>query len=207
MRSIDRIARNARVLAACALAVLAGCATTASHEEFFTLTSPADGAAAPSAYSPAVFVGPVSIPEGVDRPQMVLTTGPNRVDIADEYHWAEPLRDAIARAVAQGLSRELGTGRVLVSSAASGSRVDYRVAIELQRFDSSFSDGAAIDALWTVSSADGKRTRNGRSAQREPDASHDAAGIAAAHARALERMAGDIAQAIRALQSEAAGTR
>jgi len=135
----------------------------------------------------------------------VLRTAPNEVDISEAYEWAEPLRKAIPRLVAETLARELGTSRVLASREAAGQPVDYRVAIEVQRFDSSLDDGATIDALWTVKATRGGRTRSGRSLEHEGIASHDPAALAAAHSRALERVARDIAAAIRALERTPAG--
>ena len=69
----------------------------------------------------------------------------------------------------------------------------------MQRFDSSLDEGATLDALWTVT------PRHGRGAQRAHDRDGaappraDPAGIAAAHSRALEALARDIAAAIRAV--------
>ena len=184
-------------------AILAACGGAPVHESFYTLSLPASGGAAmPSSASPAIFVGPVSVPEAVDRTQMVLRTGANEVEISEQYRWAEPLKNAIPRVIGETLSRELGTSRVLTSRSAAALPVDYRVAIEVQRFDSSFADGATVDALWTISAKDGSAPRAGRTVAREPDRTHDAAGIAAAHARALERVATDIANAIRALQRQ-----
>jgi hypothetical protein len=191
--------------AAAALALLlAACDAPAPREQYFTLSTPNPGAAPPASATPSVFVGPVAVPEAVDRTQMVLRTAPNQVDVADDYRWAEPLRNAIPRVIAETLSRELGSSRVLASRLAAGTKVDYRVAIEVQRFDSSLDQGATIDALWTVTgNADG-RSRNGRSVVHEALAARDPGAVAAAHSRALERVARDIAAAIRAL---AAGER
>jgi hypothetical protein len=142
----------------------------------------------------------VSVPEAVDRTQIVLRTGPNQVDVSDDFRWAESLRSAIPRFVAEALGRELGSSRVMASRMAAGTPVDFRVAIEVQRFDSSLDEGATIDALWTVSTPSGP-SRSGRSTVHEPAASHDVAGVVTAHARALERIAHDIAEAIRAMRT------
>lgn len=185
--------------AATAFAVaLAACGSPAPKERYFTLAAPGPAVAPAASQSPSVFVGPVSVPDAVDRSQMVLRTGPNQVDVSDEDRWAELLRSAIPRVIAETLGRELGSSRVLASRMAAGTPVDYRVSIEVQRFDSSLDEGATIDALWTISTPAGP-SRNGRSTVQEPAPSHDPAGIAAAHAKALARIAADIAQAIRSM--------
>ena len=187
-----------RTAAAAFAIALAACGSPAPKERYFTLAAPGPGVAPASSQSPSVFVGPVSVPDAVDRSQMVLRTGANQVDVSDDDRWAEPLRSAIPRVIAETLSRELGSSRILASRMTAGTPVDYRVAIEVQRFDSSLDEGATIDALWTISTPSGP-SRNGRSTVHEPAASHDPAGIAAAHAKALARIAGDIAQAIRSM--------
>ena len=173
----------------------------AVRESFYTLSAPAGATPAGTTAATSnvsIFVGPVSVPESVDRTQMVLRTGANEVEVSEQYRWAEPLKSAIARVIAETLTRELGTQRVLTSRSAAALAVDYRVAIELQRFDSSLTDGATIDALWTITPAAsrGGAVRTGRTRVTEP-ASGDPASLAAAHSRALDRVGRDIAAALR----------
>jgi len=192
---------NAFIRLASAIVVLglAACGSPAPKEQYFTLASPHPGVAPAGGETPSVYVGPVSVPEAVDRSEMVLSTAPNQVDVNEEYLWAEPLGRAIPRVVAEALGRDLGSSRVLASRAASGTPVDFRVAIEIQRFDSSLADGATIDALWTVTGMGDKRSRPGRTVAHEPSATREPAALAAAHSRALEHIARDIAAAIKSL--------
>ena len=74
----------------------AGCASPRSN--FYTLNSAAKPVATRADTS--VSVGPVSVPAAVDRPQIVMRLGPNRVAIDEFHRWASPLPDAIARVVA-----------------------------------------------------------------------------------------------------------
>jgi len=183
--------------------VLGGCGGGAAvRESFYTLSAPAPGVSASASTAAtsnvSIFVGPVSVPESVDRSQMVLRTGANEVEVSEKYRWAEPLKSAVPRVIAETLTRELGTQRVLTSRSAAALAVDYRVAIEVQRFDSSLTEGATIDALWTItpSAAKGGSVRTGRTRVTEP-ASGDPATLAAAHSRALDRVGRDIAAALR----------
>ena len=181
--------------------VAAGCAST-QPSRFYTLTPAASGTAATPATSElSIAVGPVSIPVAVDRPQMVLTVNANQVRFDEFNRWASPLGNNIARVVAQNLVTMLGTPRVAMSSLVlSGAGVDYRAAIEVQRFDSAPGDAATFDAVWTVSRDANGRSRTGRTTAREAasDGGYDA--LAAAHSRAVARLSQDIADAVRALQ-------
>ena len=173
-----------------------GCASPASH--FYTLSAGAAPAATSSNLS--VVVGPVSVPAVVDRPQIVVTTGPNQVRPEEFNRWAAPLQNSIARVVAENLVAMLGTPRVILSSQTLGADADYRVAIEVQRFESAPGEAATLDAVWTVIRAKDGRSQTGRTTVREvtSDKSNDA--LAAAHSRALARLSGDIADGVRKLE-------
>ena len=171
------------------LLLLAGCGAT-PKESFYTLSS-APPVEARSATT--VHVALASLPDAVDRTPIVVRTAPNQVEIDDFHRWAEPLKYAIPRVVAANLARELGGARV--SSGRSGAATDYRVAIEITRFESSFADGATLEAAWTVSGKTGA-PKPGRTLARVPAGSGDYVGVAGAHSRALEQLAREIAAAI-----------
>jgi uncharacterized protein len=187
------------ILAAASLALLAACGTPAKLN-YYTLTVPAAApGASPAAGAPNIYVGPITIPETVDRPQMVKRVDVNQVEIADLDRWAEPLKAAIPRLVAETLSRELGGATVMTSRQSATLAFDYRVGVDLQRFDFSPGEGAAVDALWTIRGEKDGASRTGRSAAREPAAGAGFEAMAAAQSRALDKVARDIAAAIRAL--------
>ena len=173
--------------------LLAACAGPAPKESFYVLSAaPANATGS----APRVLVGSVSLPEAVDRTAMVIRVGPNKVDIDDASRWAEPLKSAIPRVLAENLRRELGSTNVTSSRQGSLPTPDFRVAVDVQRLDASFDDGTTLDALWTVTPATGA-ARSGQTVAREKTATPDAAGIAAALSVALEALARDIAAAIR----------
>jgi uncharacterized lipoprotein YmbA len=179
------------------LALLLAACGSSPKSYFYTLTAEA-GEAAPAAGSPAIAVGPVSVPEMVDQPQIVARVDANQVEVEEYRRWASPLRSEIARVIAANLARELGTVRVWSYAQASLPNPDFQVLIDVQRFDSVLGEAVAIEALWTIRPAAGGAPRTGRSSVREPapGASFDA--LAAAHSRALARVSRDIATAIRA---------
>jgi uncharacterized lipoprotein YmbA len=175
----------------------AGCGSAPSSR-FYTLSAGAAPAATPSNLS--VAVGPVSIPAVVDRPQIVVSTGPNQVRLEEFNRWASPLQNGIARVVAENLVALLGTPRVTLSSQVLSAEADYRAAIEVQSFESAPGEAAVLDAVWTVRRAKDGTAQTGRTTVRElvQDKSYDA--LAAAHSRAVARLSRDIADAVRALE-------
>jgi len=183
----------------CIVALAAGCASAPSH--FYTLNStakPADAAAAKSRLS--IVVGPVSIPSIVDQPQVVVSTGPNEVALDEFNRWASPLQNNIARVVAEDLVAILGTPRVSLFQQSLDANADYRVAIEVQRFDSAPGEAATLGAAWIVRRTRDGRAEPGRTTVREPVSGSGFDALAAAHSSALARMSQDIAGAIASLE-------
>src|SRR5215510_8087610 len=131
------------IIVVCALA--ASCASPPSR--FYTLSAAANTPAATTS-NLSVVVGLVSVPLVVDRSQIVVTTGPNQVRLEEFNRWASPLQSNISRVVAENLVAMLGTPRVILFSQALGVDVDYRVGIEVQRFESVPGEASTLDAVW-----------------------------------------------------------
>lgn len=188
-----RIAHLVSIALATALA--AGCSTAPARFYSLASTATADGAAATPA---TVMVGPVTIPASVDQPEFVVQVAPNRVEVDEFNRWVAPLNDAIARAVAGDLVVLLGTPDV-ASAELANFTPDYRVTIDVQRFESVQGQAATIEAVWTVrKTAGGGPIRSGRTVAREPVQGQGFDALAAAHSQAVAKMSGDIAAAIRA---------
>lgn len=195
-------ARRAFLASLAFLAVaLSGCGSPQVH--FYTLSStatPAAGEAQPATAIPSIGLGPITLPDVVDRPQFVLRTGANKVLIAEEYRWAEPLKSEIPRVIAENLSKLLVVKQVWSYPQSAAETAEVRVLVDVQRFDSAPDEAVTIDASWTVQRKPGEPI-SGRSLVREAasGSGHDV--LAAAHSRALATVSRDIAAAIRALDS------
>ena len=188
----SRIAKLISIALTAALA--AGCSTSPSRFYSLASTATADGTPPTSA---AVMVGPVTIPAAVDQPEFVVQVAPNRVEVNEYNRWVSPLNDSIARAVAGDLVVLLGTPEVANSELANFVP-DYRVTIDVQRFESVQGQAATLEAVWTVRKTAGGEIRSGRTVAREPVQGQGFDALAAAHSRAIAKMSGDIAAAIRA---------
>jgi uncharacterized lipoprotein YmbA len=175
-------------------AIVVGCSTAPSRFYSLASTSTADGTPPTTA---AVMVGPVTIPAAVDQPEFVVQVAPNRVEVNEFNRWVSPLNDSIARAVAGDLVVLLGTPEVANSQLANFVP-DYRVTIDVQRFESIQGQAAVVEAVWTVRKSAGGEVRSGRTVAREAVQGQGFDALAAAHSQAIAKMSGDIAAAIRA---------
>jgi len=188
----------AALMISCAAGLLLaiGC-TSAPPARFYTLAGAAAPTASPSNVS--VVVGPVSVPADVDRPQIVVSAGPNQVRLDEFNRWASPLQNNISRVVAENLVAMLGTPRVTLYPQTLSADADYRAAIEVQAFASAPGEFALVDAVWTVRRMKDGETKTGRTTAREPVQEKGYDALAAAHSRALARLSQDIAAAVQEL--------
>ncbi len=194
--------RLAAMAAVCALAALiAGCRTPQSHLYTLSPSTTAAGKSVESTSNLSVVVGPVSIPAIVDSPQIAVSLGPNQVWLDEFNRWASPLQNNIAHVIADNLVAMLGTPRVSLFPQPLNADADYRVAIDVQTFQSAPGEAATVAAMWVVRRVKDGKLLTGRSVLRETTQGKGYDALVAAHSRALARLSQDIADAIRALAS------
>ena len=185
------------------ICLLAACASSPTPR-YYTLAAP-PAAAATNSNAPnnnatyKIAVGPVTLPEIVDRPQLVLRSGANQVVIAEQHRWAEPLKSELPRVIAADLSRELGGAWVTSSRQSASQDADYRVSLDVQRFDSVLNEAVTVEALWVIRQSRGGKPRMGRSLVREATDGGGYDALVAAHDRALAAVSHDIAEALKAV--------
>ena len=183
------------------VAVLAACGSS-PKVSYYTLGTAGieNRPVVPARTGYTVAVGPVNLPEVVDRQELVTRVGANEVALNGERRWAEPLESAIPRVIAEHLTHSLGAQQMLAYPYSAIDTADYRVIVDIQRFDSEFRRAATIDAIWTIRRAPQKdaQVKTGRSHIQEATVGDGYEALVAAHSRALATLSGEIAEAIRA---------
>jgi uncharacterized protein len=188
-------------IAVLCVAILAGCSSPSSN--LYTLKPTAVVAADQAACNCSVVVGPVSIPEIVDVPQIVINTGPNQVRLEEFNRWASPLQNNIAHVVAENLVSLLGTPHVTRFQEAVNAVADYHVAVEVQSFESTLGESATLNAVWMVRRTKDGKTQTGRTTVRDPLAQKGYSALVAAHSHELLVLSQDIAAAVRSMEQAA----
>ncbi|WP_246270675.1 PqiC family protein, partial [Paraburkholderia solisilvae] len=149
-----------------ALMALAGCKSP--NSSFYTLSPDASLERTGAPLQWAVAVGPVTIPELVDRPQLVTRVSDNEVALNEFARWGEPLKSGIARTIAADLGQLLGSARVSVAGQAALVQETCRVRVDIVRFDSVPGDAVTVDAQWVVRVPGKPLPLSGRTVAREP---------------------------------------
>ncbi len=191
MRRIDVI-----IVAIAAAGLLGGCGSS-PKASFYTLAPDATLASTGNTAPVRVVIGPVTVPDLIDRPQIVTRAAGSRVDIDEFARWAEPLKTDIARVIAADLGRLLGSAQVNVFDAGAGAAPAWRVRVDVMRFDSMPGDSVTIDVQWTIRPPGKSDVVMGRSVAYEPVKGPGYDALVTAHDRALVSVSRDIASAIR----------
>ncbi|MDX6751650.1 PqiC family protein [Geminicoccaceae bacterium 1502E] len=143
--------------AALALPLLATACASSQPTRFYTLAPITEPGSKPVERTRdlLVEVGPVSLPAYLDRTQIVTRLTPTRVDLSDTHSWVEPLDGLAARTVAESLSVILGSDQVLLWPQQGDVAADYRLEMQVLRFDTDEAGKALLDARWLLFDADG----------------------------------------------------
>lgn len=128
------------------LIVLAACGST-PPSDYYVLSAAATET--PTGDSPSLGVGPVSIPEYLNRNSMVFNRDGNKLEIASFARWAEPLESGISRVLSINLASRLNTEDIQVFPWHPSQAPDYAVGVRLLVLDSN-SVRAQLVAEWSL---------------------------------------------------------
>jgi uncharacterized lipoprotein YmbA len=186
------------------LLIFVGACGTTRPSKFYTLnslqTSETVRQVASEEKKILVAIGPVEIPDYLDRPQIVVRRSQNELNINEYDRWAGSIRDDIARVLVENLSILLRGDRVSVFPLRPGFQSDYRIRVNLTRFDIMPDDVVSIRAEWAILDKNGVIAL----AMRETNFDEHFEGRSysdkiAALSRALTGLSRDIAESFRSL--------
>ena len=183
------------------LLLLAGCAG-GTPSRFYVLTPLAAGKPTHAPDGLAVGVGPVVVPQYLDRPQVVTRTSDNRLEVGESDQWGGRLSDNITRVLAENLSGLLQTDRVSIYPWTDATAVGLQVTLDIVEFERGASGAVTLSAFWNISDVANAKilvTRRSTIAKNieAKDASYDV--IVAAMSAALADLSKEIADQIRML--------
>jgi uncharacterized lipoprotein YmbA len=186
------------ILGLALLLITVGCAET-QPTRFYTLSglhTPAEASRSLPG-GQVVGVGPVSLPDYLDRPQIVTRTAANQVSLGEFDSWIEPLVTMVPRILTDNLSALLGTDEVVTIPQRRSIDFAYQVEVEVSRFDFDATGRAVLDARWHVLDGRERSVDRGRATLSERASNpNDYGAIAAAMSRALGALSEQIADAI-----------
>ncbi len=183
--------------------VLSGCASSPTPR-FYLLSSleATSQEMKPSAEERcfSIGIGPINIPDYIDRPQIVTRGAPIEFKLAEFDRWGEPVKDNLKRVLAKNLSMLLCTKTIAFFPWRGGIPIDYRIEMEILRLDGSLGGNVSLEAWWMVFSGDGKKMLIAKkSTFTEAVGGQDYKSLVGAESRALGTLSREIAEVIKTL--------
>jgi uncharacterized protein len=189
-------------LSAVMLSVLPGCATTPASKFYILSPVVTDAAAQPANLATAIGVGPVTLPNYLDRPQIAVRSGANELFYNETHRWAETLKGNMTDVLALNLSLLVPTDKVSVFPWGRSTTIDYQVVAEILRFDADASGNVVLSANWKLLREETREiVAQNRTVFTEPVGGTSYTDIVAAQSRVLASLSREIAGAIRTAAS------
>jgi uncharacterized lipoprotein YmbA len=182
--------------------ILAGCFGTSQSSRFYTLSSLAQTQPnqAPAGPLVPVAVGPIGVPDYLDREEIVTRVGQNEMRVNDFQRWAGSFEGNLSRAIVDDLSALLspdGFSVVRWNPVIQAEAPRYRVAIDITRFDVTPGGPVVLDANWTLYGKDRSVILFRKSGTQGTAVGKEFADLVATMSKAVEDLSREIADAVR----------
>ena len=187
---------------------LSGCMRNSGPAQFYMLNADsgiADSVRVPAASQSAVIgLGPIRIPEYLNRPQMIVAVSDNQYRLFEDHRWAERLDQNISLALFKALPRQIGTERIVRFPWSQRQVIDYQVGIDILEFNVDANGQSRLIAQWLIKRKD-KPTIDRRSDYRFPASTTDQAVMVKAQSQCLTKLGQEISATLRQLMASEGG--
>ena len=135
--------------------LLSGCFGTSKPTRYYTLSPPENNRTEPlTGFKEMLVVGPLTIPEYLERRQIVTRSGQNGIVLAEFEQWSSSLDDELTRLLVATISGDLASGHVAVMSgkfsAIPATGKMYRIPVKIIRFHGYRGGTVVLNAFWGV---------------------------------------------------------
>ena len=175
-----------------------GCGTSPNPLYYRLSSIPARSDSVDSRHSVYIRVGPVTIPEELDRSPIVTQTGTNTVNLAEYHRWAGDLQRDIGRVLGENLSVLLPTSHITLDTEVSMQPIDLRITVNIREFGGQLEGPVKLVADWSiVRVTDKKSIAARRSVLDEMSDAPVYSGFVAAQSRLLARLSQILANEVK----------
>ena len=106
---------------------------------------------------------------GGNQPQLFLRDGNDvKVELAEFNHWSEPFGEGVTRVLCDAVSASLTPRKGLASPMRSQQPFQWRIAVDIARFDGAPNGSVILDAGWSLVNENGEELKSGRFVQHAP---------------------------------------
>lgn len=147
--------------------------------QYYVLEPLAEAAQTETRSTSTIGVGPVVIPQYLDRTGIVSRKGGSELVVDERARWAEPLDEMLARTIAENLVRLTGSPRVFAYPWTRDITFDQRVYVRIVQFEIGDDGAAHLVCQWQTSAGDDEPTLVRSSLRASPNGASIDAKVAA----------------------------
>lgn len=181
---------------ALAVVCLLGCGTSAPIR-YYTLSalgSPGESIPVQPPKAATIGVGTITIPDVIDRTQIVTHPGKHELLIAESDRWGGSLRAESTRVLVENLSQRLPGRQIIPLMGGLRIPVDFQIAVEILRWEGSLGGRVSLKAVWVILGDGGRKPlRIGQTQAEEPTGGAGYDALVAAQSRTLVALSRDLA--------------
>ena len=98
----------------------------------------------------SVGVGPISLPDSLNRPQIVTYSGGNQLVVAEFHHWAGDLKNNVTNVLKGHLMQGLRSNKVFSYPWPRNENPEFIVRIDIMDFSGSLGGKVKFNGTWTL---------------------------------------------------------
>ena len=137
--------------------LILGCAKSSKPVEYYMLDASVgidNNQTLKGDEGPMIGLGPIRLPEYLDRFQMVVAVSENKYKLIDGHRWAEKLDQNISLALFKTLPGQLGTDKMIRYPWPQRPGVDFQVKIDILELNIDQNGKSQLIAQWSIKSKD-----------------------------------------------------
>lgn len=181
--------------------IISGCGTN-TPSKFYVLTA-AEGDLIKNTQNVqeenlSIFIGPLSIPDYLERPQIISFKSSNEIYLDEFNRWAEPLDENIMRILRENISTMIPTNKVYIHSIFRPEETSFKIPILIEDFVMYADSTLIFKAKWGLTKNDEVNflmTKKSFYSEKITGINYD--GLAGAMSKMLGKFSNEISEAIK----------
>ena len=153
--SIKSLLKNIALL--CLISLILGCAKSSKPVEYYMLDASVGietNQLLERDEGPLIGLGPIRLPDYLDRFQMVVAVSENKYKLINGHRWAEKLDQNISLALFKTLPAQLGTDRMIRYPWPQRPGTDFQIKIDILELNIDEKGQSQLIAQWSIKSKD-----------------------------------------------------
>lgn len=179
--------------------IISGCIGGTSQKSVYYVFNPVNAplTADSTMADKGLGVGPITLPEFLEGPQIITRQEENLLNINEFHRWADSLEDQITATLIDNLSALLNTPNVVAFPWERPFIPEYQLYIDFRQFDGKTAGSITLEAVWSiVDTNDSKRLLTKRTSLVESTNGEEYKAYVTAMNRALEKLSKEIAEGV-----------